>query len=401
MENKSILDQIITNYKAEEIAKLNAIEIINDIFDKLNERERDILIRRFGLHGKGKETLENIGNIHNLTRERIRQIETTALAKLRKLKDLNERLSGLKKVINELIEEHGGIIERNYLLDNLVNFSVDGVKSIAEEGVHKRYLDFLIAKLLFDEFEEINNSNNFINSFKIKYSSLEHLEQLAEELLAEIKNAKKIFTTEEIINLSKRMDSYQKNKGKFNANNIIDISNIIKSTLYDENTNIINENKIIYSLLKASKHIGQNKFGYWGIYNSKEIKPKTINDKIYLVLKNHGQPMHFVEIADKINKISFDNKKANPATVHNELILDSKYILVGRGLYGLKEWGYKKGTVADIITSILADSQNSLSKEEIINKVLDQRLVKKSTIILSLMNKDKFIKLDGKYKLKE
>jgi len=111
--------------------------------------------------------------------------------------------------------------------------------------------------------------------------------------------------------------------------------------------------------------------------------------------------MHFVEIADKINKISFDNKKANPATVHNELILDSKYILVGRGLYGLKEWGYKKGTVADIITSILADSQNSLSKEEIINKVLDQRLVKKSTIILSLMNKDKFIKLDGKYKLKE
>jgi len=103
MENKSILDQIITNYKAEEIAKLNAIEIINDIFDKLNERERDILIRRFGLHGKGKETLENIGNIHNLTRERIRQIETTALAKLRKLKDLNERLSGLKKVINELI----------------------------------------------------------------------------------------------------------------------------------------------------------------------------------------------------------------------------------------------------------------------------------------------------------
>ncbi|PJB17923.1 hypothetical protein CO115_05170 [Candidatus Falkowbacteria bacterium CG_4_9_14_3_um_filter_36_9] len=401
MENKSILDQIITNYKAEEIAKLNAIEIINDIFDKLNERERDILIRRFGLHGKGKETLENIGNIHNLTRERIRQIETTALAKLRKLKDLNERLSGLKKVINELIEEHGGIIERNYLLDNLVNFSVDGVKSIAEEGVHKRYLDFLIAKLLFDEFEEINNSNNFINSFKIKYSSLEHLEQLAEELLAEIKNAKKIFTTEEIINLSKRMDSYQKNKGKFNANNIIDISNIIKSTLYDENTNIINENKIIYSLLKASKHIGQNKFGHWGIYNSKEIKPKTINDKIYLVLKNHGQPMHFVEIADKINKISFDNKKANPATVHNELILDSKYILVGRGLYGLKEWGYKKGTVADIITSILADSQNSLSKEEIINKVLDQRLVKKSTIILSLMNKDKFIKLDGKYKLKE
>lgn len=112
--------------------------------------------------------------------------------------------------------------------------------------------------------------------------------------------------------------------------------------------------------------------------------------------------MHFTEIADRINEISFDKKKANAATVHNELILDEKYILVGRGLYGLKEWGYQKGTVIDVIEKIIAESGQSLSREEIINKVLAQRIVKKATINLALMNRDKFeITADGKYKVKE
>ncbi|MCU0680512.1 MAG: winged helix-turn-helix domain-containing protein, partial [Planctomycetes bacterium] len=99
-----------------------------------------------------------------------------------------------------------------------------------------------------------------------------------------------------------------------------------------------NENKITYSLLQAIKNIEQNRFGHWGIAEWQEVKPKTINDKIYLILKNSGQPMHFTEIAEKINEIGFDKKKANPATVHNELILDERYVLTGRGTYALKEW---------------------------------------------------------------
>ncbi|MFA6454812.1 MAG: HTH domain-containing protein [Patescibacteria group bacterium] len=153
--------------------------------------------------------------------------------------------------------------------------------------------------------------------------------------------------------------------------------------------------------MQAAKKIEQNKFGLWGINDWREIKPKTINDKIYLILKNSGKPMHFAEIADRINQISFDKKKANAATVHNELILDEKYILVGRGLYGLKEWGYQKGTVADVIEKIIAESGQPLNREEIINKVLEQRIVKKATINLALMNRDKFeVTGDGKYKIK-
>ena len=109
--------------------------------------------------------------------------------------------------------------------------------------------------------------------------------------------------------------------------------------------------------------------------------------------------MHFTEIANKINKISFDKKKANAATVHNELILDKKYVLVGRGLYGLNEWGYKKGTVSDVIVDVLKEAGAPLDREEIIKRVLDKRLVKKTTIVLALMDKDIFKKIDGKYEL--
>ena len=401
MENKSILDQIITNHQAEEVARLDAVEIINDLFSELNERERDVLIRRFGLHGKDRETLEEIGKIHSLTRERIRQIETTSIKRLRQLKSLDDYLRGLKNVIIHLLEEHGGLMEKEYLFNNLVNFSIGACKKDDNEKNHKRHFDFLISKLLPDEFEEINNSDHFKESLKLKYHSLEHLESLALELLIKIREAKKIFATEDLINLSKGLNAYKVNEDKFNQANNLDISGVLASNLFQEPADFINQNKAIYSILQAAKKIEQNKFGHWGIEEWREIKPKTINDKIYLILKNCGKPMHFAEIAEKINQTGFDKKKANAATVHNELILDDKYILVGRGLYGLKERGYEKGTVTEVIEKIMAEADRPLSREEIINRVLDQRMVKKATINLALMNREKFeLVAGGKYKIK-
>ncbi|MDD4900585.1 MAG: sigma factor-like helix-turn-helix DNA-binding protein [Patescibacteria group bacterium] len=400
-ENKSILDQIINNNQAEEVAKLDAIEIINDLFGKLNERERDVLVRRFGLHGHERETLEEIGKIHSLTRERIRQIETSGIKRLRQIEDLDNHLLSLKNIITHLLEEHGGLMEKEYLFNNLVSFSLGADKKDESEIKHKRHFDFLISKLLHEEFEEIKNSELFKESFKLKYHSLEHLEALAEELLAKIKDTKKLFMTEDLINLSKELGAYKANLEKFNLNNSLDVSGISTSDLFQEPVDSINKNKAIYTILQAAKKLEQNKFGHWGISEWREIKPKTINDKIYLILKNNGKPMHFAAIADKINKIGFDKKKANAATVHNELILDEKYILVGRGLYGLKEWGYKKGTVVEVIESVIINSGVPLSREEVVNKVLEQRMVKKATINLALMNKNRFeLTPDGKYGVK-
>jgi len=401
MENSSILDQIISNHQAEEVAKLDGVEVINNLFSELSERERDVLSRRFGLAGDNRETLEEIGKAHKLTRERIRQIETSSIKRLRLLNNLDDYLSGLKNVITHLLEEHGGLMEKEYLFNNLVNFSLGAGKRGDNEIKHKRYFDFLISRLLPDEFEEINNSPYFKNSFKLKYRSLEHLEELAEELLRKIKETKKIFLTDELINLSKELAAYKKHQAKFNQPASLDISGALANDLFEEKTELVNQNKAIYSIFQAAREIEQNRFGYWGQASSREIKPKTINDKIYLVLKNSGKPMHFAEIADRINQISFDRKKANAATVHNELILDEKYILVGRGLYGLKEWGYRKGTVADVIEKVITEVGRALSREEIIEKVLGQRLVKKATINLALMNREKFELVGGdKYYLK-
>lgn len=400
-QNKSILDQILDNRQTEEAANLDAVEIINNLFNLLGQRENDILARRFGLRGMEKETLEKIGKIHKLTRERIRQIEASGIKRLKMLKDFDMHLSGLKNVITNLLEEHGGLMEKEYLFKNLINFSASGMKGNENETKHKAHFDFLISKLLHDEFESAADSEHFKECVKLKYKSLEHLEFLAKELLEKIHEMKKVFMTEEIIGLSKELEFYKNNQEKFNSVRNLDISGILANDLFKENFDVINENKIIYSIMRAAKKIEQNKFGFWGISDWREIKPKTINDKIYLILKNAGKPMHFADVSEMINKINFDGKKANAATAHNELILNEKYILVGRGLYGLKEWGYQKGAVVDVIFKIMSESGMPMSRAEIVNKVLEQRMVKKTTINLALMNRDKFeIDSDGKYRLK-
>lgn len=402
LDGKSILDQILTNNQAEQVARLDAIEITENLLSQLNDRERDVLSRRFGLHGSEKETLENIGAVHKLTRERIRQIETSSVKKLRALKNLEDYIVSLRRTINQLLEEHGGLMEKEYLLNNLVNFSAGGFRNKPEEaGLHKNHLDFLISRLLHDHFEEVKSSKQFKEAFKLKHQTLDHLEELAQDLVLKIKEAKRLFATDELIGTIKDLEVFQKYQDKFNLIYNLDISNVLGGDLFQENAEVVNANKALYSLLQASKQVEQNKFGQWGIADWREIKPKTINDKIYLILKNEGKPLHFVDITTRINQINFDDKPANAATVHNELILDDKYVLVGRGLYSLKEWGYKQGTVLDVIKEILVQNPEGLTRDEIIEKVLAQRLVKKATIILALMDKSIFDKVDNRYILKQ
>ncbi|MBU0646893.1 MAG: sigma factor-like helix-turn-helix DNA-binding protein [Patescibacteria group bacterium] len=393
MENKSILDQIITNNQAEEVSRLDVVKLLNNLFNNLNSRERDVLTKRFGLLGDCKETLEKIGQIYKLTRERIRQIETSSIKKIKQLNDLESSMSGLKKAINQLLEAHGGLMEKEYMLNNLVDVSIDACQAKDKDvNIHRSHFNFLISKFLSDEFEEIKKSKHFKNLFKLKYQSLEYLEVLVEELLEKINELKNTMTTDELVKLAKELVAYKNNEEKFK----------ISDDLSSEKDNLAKADMIIRSILKTIKNIGQNKFGHWGISNWREIRPRTINDKIYLILKNNGKPMHFIDIANKINQTVFDKKQANAATVHNELILDNKYVLVGRGLYGLKEWGYCKGTVIDVVENILKQSSFPLSREEVVTKVLEQRFVRETTINLALMDKKRFERLsDGKYKIRE
>ena len=95
-----------------------------------------------------------------------------------------------------------------------------------------------------------------------------------------------------------------------------------------------------------------------------------------------------------IDKFDYNmpNKKTYPQTVHNELIKDPRFVLVGRGTYALAEWGYVPGTIKDIITKVLKDKSEPVHKDEIVKQVLAQRLVAKNTVLMNLNNKANFEK---------
>jgi len=402
MENESILDTIINNSIKEEAAILDSQVILENFFNVLRDKERDVLASRFGLEKNKRVTLEAIGKQYGLTRERIRQIENSAISKIKKHEEFENYIGSLKNIVNSLLEEHGGIMEQKYLIDNLSYLSLIAKNDQRVDlDILRNHYDFVLIKLLSDEFDHVKENSHYDNLWKIKFAEIEHIQEILEYLLAKFEGLKKVLKTEEIIDLVKKSEVYDKYQDKLLVSNNFDISNVIKNQRFKENYDLINEHKALYSILRSSKNLEQNKFGYWGIKNWSEISPKTINHKIYLIMKHSGKPLHFKEIADTINDISFDHKKANPATVHNELILDDKYILIGRGIYALKEWGYQDGTVVDVVAQILLESGKSLTKDEIIERVLDKRVVKPATVNLALMNREKFRRKGSEYSLND
>ena len=149
--------------------------------------------------------------------------------------------------------------------------------------------------------------------------------------------------------------------------------------------------------LSISKAIGKNAIGEWGVSHSPNVKTKGMRDYAFLVIRKHGSPIHFREVAKQITQVF--KKKAHVATTHNELIKDPRFVLVGRGLYALKEWGYMSGVVRDVIKKII-EKNGPLTKEEIIAKVLKERYVKDNTIMVNLQNQKHFKKdKDNKYSI--
>ncbi len=142
--------------------------------------------------------------------------------------------------------------------------------------------------------------------------------------------------------------------------------------------------------------MAKNPYNEWGLSAWPEITPRGVKDKAYLVTKKHGEPLHFREIAEKINETKFDHKTAYPQTVHNELIKDGRFVLVGRGIYALKEWGYNPGTVLEVIKTILKKNGGTMTRDDIMKEVMKKRKVRRNTIVLNLQNSKYFEKIDAK-----
>ena len=120
------------------------------------------------------------------------------------------------------------------------------------------------------------------------------------------------------------------------------------------------------------------------------VNPKNIRDKIFVILADNGKPMHFSDIAGKIKDSDFKRKNVTTQAIHNELIKDKRFVLIGRGIYALDSWGFSKGTVSDIISSVLKKAGEPLHRDEIVKRVLKSRQVKETTILLNLQSKPQF-----------
>ncbi len=374
MENQptnSILDKVMELSSERELSSFSPVDIVSELFRNLSSREQDILRRRFGLHGKGNETLEEIGKGYSVTRERIRQIENTAIRNIKSSESFGEAIKPVELVVLDSLEKHGGIMAEEHLLEYLLATS-------GSEDSARSHLLFLLEKLTSDRIVRDEHPET-VPVWRVDFADWEKALATIAKVAEVLESHKNPLPHDELLNKFRETELYSSHREHFG---------------FHEDTM-----EPVVAHIRMSKKLATNSFGEWGLSHWNTITPKRMGDKIYLVMKKHGEPLHFRNITEKINTAGFDAKRAYPPTVHNELILDERYVLVGRGIYALKEWGYIPGVVSDVIASILNES-GALMRDEIVEKVLEQRMVKKGTVYLALANQERFRKNgEGKYEL--
>ena len=319
--------------------------IINDVLATIErEREREIIARRFGLFDR-KETLEQIGELLGITRERVRQLEKAVVARLKAAADKD--LPHIKEV-QELFIEH------LQAMGNVARVS-DLAAKVTPENTRLDQSRVAFLAQLCPKLVVIDDNDHFHHAIG----------------LADVHDEKSIRNwVQKIIDAIKKIgeptsiDKVKEAAGHQDAEHVKALANI-------------------------SKHVA-NLHDRWGLIKWPLVNPKNIRDKIYVILHQHGKHMHFNEIADAIKDSSFKRKDVTTQAIHNELIKDKRFVLIGRGIYALKEWGYEKGTVADIIADVLRTAGEPLHRDEIVKRVLKSRYVKETTILLNLQGKPQF-----------
>lgn len=337
------------------------------LLKNLSPRNRDIISRRFGLKNGKKETLESIGQSYGITRERVRQIEEFILNQLTESSKNNNEIEQYVTLAQNIVNKNGGTIKERELFrlfsgteqDSAVNSSLILLLSLRKSPTRFAENDS------FNSFWAINEA--CVASFKNTASSLETI----------LAKNKKPVSQNDFYSLIKKYSISGFDGGELTSNQL-------------------------NSYLSISKNVGNNIYNEIGLVNWAEIKPRGVKDKAYLVLKKAAAPKHFGDIAKCINSANFAGKKANTQTVHNELIKDNRFVLVGRGMYALAEWGYKSGTVKDVLVDILKSSSKPMHKTALLTSVMNARMVKENTILLNLQDSKVFVKNeDGTYTLRK
>jgi len=334
-------------------------EVTKSLFSALNKRTKDILEQRFGL-GKSQKrmTLEAIGQKYSITRERVRQIEADGFSKIKKSQAYTEAKPVFSALENYFNAEGRVIKETKALAD------------FASHPKHENHIFFLLS--LHDPFLRHHESDELHDRWSFGSESDPKAKRALDGAVSELRGIGKPVPEQKLFEV---------------------LSSSSKTVLGETPPEAVLANWV-----GVSKLISKNYFGEWGLVEFPEIKPRGVRDLSYMVMLRHGKPLHFSAVAEQIGGLT--GKKAHVQTVHNELIKDPRFVLVGRGLYALKNWGYAEGVVKDIISEILK-SDGPSTKEKIVEKVLKARMVKPNTVAINLENRAYFKKLaDGRFSLK-
>jgi len=358
--------------KKESLNKKNPQQLSLKIIEILPPRTQEIVKKRFGLEDNKPQTLEAVGQIYKITRERVRQIIESALKAVKK-QPIFETIGDFINLSKSLIKESGGLEEESELLIK-IDRKLISEKSVKVAGNLSaiKFLLMLDSEFILEEEDESNYG-------------FWHLAEISKETVNKnIKTLEKYFKDRKTACVLDEIFSWAKN-----------------------NVSVNMSQEGLQAYFRISKKIGMNPFGEYGLFSWAEIDPSGARDRAYLVMKHTEQPMHFSEITKLLNEINKSpiysrlsshswQKKVCVQTVHNELIRDSRFVLIGRGIYALKERGYKPGKIINVIQEILKEAGKPLKQEDIIKEVKKRRVAKDNTIILNLHNKQYFKKLANK-----
>ncbi|MAF59486.1 MAG: sigma factor-like helix-turn-helix DNA-binding protein [Candidatus Pacebacteria bacterium] len=331
--------------------------VTKQLLSVLPDRAQDVLTSRYGLGIKSeKMTLEAIGKKYGITRERVRQIENYALTNIRKSDEFDEAKEYFDE-IERVIDSLGGLVSEEELLNE-----------ISKDSSTQNHIHFLL--VLGNTFIKKKEDSEFGHRWYVD-------EGLADEVHKALRSLYTGLSDDDLIPESEMLNAF-----------LEEVKNLNQKYKNEE---------ILRRWLSLSKGLGKNPLGEWGVAQSSNVKAKGMRDYAYLAIKRHGSPMHFTEVAKAIAELF--NRKAHVATCHNELIKDKRFVLVGRGLYALTEWGYTSGVVKEVIKEILGES-GPLSREDIIDKVRKERYVKVNTVLVNLQDTSVFKRdKQGKYTL--
>lgn len=324
-----------------------------------SKRMRDVIEKRYGLRGGRSKTLETIGKEYNITRERVRQIESDAFRHLTREETLRE-VAPVTDAIAAHVALHGGVMAERHLFETM------------KDDKERPHLLFLLE--VGSRFHQIPESEESHRVWAVDEKQARGSVRVMTDVREELEKKGAPVSQSELYEIVSKIG-----KKEFGG----DVGD-----------------RTIETFLAASKVIKKNPYGEYGLSSWPAINPRGVRDKAYVALARAGNPLHFTGVARAITDAGWSARKAHPQTVHNELIKDSRFVLVGRGYYALREWGYEPGVVRDVIVNALREANSPLPKDRIVELVLKKRMVKPPTIFLNLQNRSIFKRLeDGTYTL--